>query len=256
MANEVARFLRLLADEGRTVVCTIHSPTSFAFGLFDDLVMLSAGELIYGGPSGKAAKQHFEPLATSHPADGSYSLAEWLVEITAAKPPPPPHAALGHAAAAIFEGRSKDVERAAAAGPKGSTDWVRAYSTSALCAVRTAELKKVAGTKTALGGGSGLGGGGAAPGMWHALKTLLRYRMVTHYKSPEFLGPRIGDKILFGVLYLSLYWGIGAQTDVQSIQSTAALLYFICALCGCAAATGLRPPPLRSLPPVAETAVA
>jgi ABC-type multidrug transport system ATPase subunit len=227
MANEVARFLRLLADEGRTVVCTIHSPTSFAFGLFDDLVMLSAGQLIYGGPSGKAAKQHFEPLATSHPADGSYSLAEWLVEITAAKTPPS-HATLGHAAAAD----SKDVERAAA-GPS-PTDWVRAYSTSALCAERTAELKKVAGTKTAPGG-SGLGGG-VAPGMWHALKTLLRYRMVTHYKSPEFLGPRIGDKILFGVLYLSLYWGIGAQTDVQSIQSTAALLYFICALCGYGAA--------------------
>merc|ERR1711907_598855 len=60
--------------------------------------------------------------------------------------------------------------------------------------------------------------------------------MITHYKSPNFLGPRIGDKILFGILYLSLYWGIGKERDVQSIQSTAALLYFICALCGYGAA--------------------
>ena len=30
--------------------------------------------------------------------------------------------------------------------------------------------------------------------------------MLTHYKSGEFLGPRIGDKIFSGVLILSLYW--------------------------------------------------
>ena len=41
--------------------------------------------------------------------------------------------------------------------------------------------------------------------------TLLNYRMRTHYKSGEFLGPRIGDKIFSGVLILSLYWGIGDE---------------------------------------------
>eukprot|EP00966_Prymnesium_polylepis_P031248 726583-Prymnesium_polylepis.1 len=33
--------------------------------------------------------------------------------------------------------------------------------------------------------------------------------MATHYKSGEFLGPRIGDKIIFGLLILSLYGDIG-----------------------------------------------
>eukprot|EP01052_Picozoa_sp_SAG31_P012301 SAG31_NODE_717_length_12611_cov_25.933104_2_plen_186_part_00 len=50
MANEVARFLRTLAEEGLTVVCTIQSPTSFAFGIFDDLVMLADGSLYFKGP--------------------------------------------------------------------------------------------------------------------------------------------------------------------------------------------------------------
>ena len=56
------------------------------------------------------------------------------------------------------------------------------------------------------------------------LSTLLRYRMVTHSKDGEYLGPRIGDKVLFGVLILSLYWNIGSKKDLQSIQSTAAML--------------------------------
>lgn len=40
MANEVSRTLQALAREGRTIVCTIHSPTAYAFSLFDALLML------------------------------------------------------------------------------------------------------------------------------------------------------------------------------------------------------------------------
>ena len=36
--------------EGRTIVCTIHSPTSKAFALFDDLLVLKGGKLAFGGP--------------------------------------------------------------------------------------------------------------------------------------------------------------------------------------------------------------
>merc|ERR1712023_2454 len=39
-----------------------------------------------------------------------------------------------------------------------------------------------------------------------------------------------------GLLAMSLYWGIGEEADVQSMQSTASCLYFFCALCGYGAA--------------------
>ena len=42
MANEVAAALQMLAREGRTIVCTIHSPTAYAFNRFDDLLILQA----------------------------------------------------------------------------------------------------------------------------------------------------------------------------------------------------------------------
>lgn len=48
--------------------------------------------------------------------------------------------------------------------------------------------------------------------------------------------PRLGDKIMFSVIILSLYWDIGSSKDVQGMQSCASLLYFIMALCGYGAA--------------------
>merc|ERR1711865_1245201 len=84
--------------------------------------------------------------------------------------------------------------------------------------------------------GKAAGGREVATSSLHGILTLLRYRTMTHIRSPDFLGPRFGDKVMFSVLILSLYWMIGEQTDAQSIQSTAALLYFIIALCGYGAA--------------------
>ena len=46
--------LKDLAAEGKTVVVTIHQPRSSIFGLFDDLVLLSEGGLVYGGPAAEA----------------------------------------------------------------------------------------------------------------------------------------------------------------------------------------------------------
>ena len=53
------------------------------------------------------------------------------------------------------------------------------------------------------------------PGPAWQLATLLRYRMVNHYKSATFLGPRIGDKVMFGFLILTLYWDIGSKVHLS-----------------------------------------
>ena len=50
LANQVARTLQSLAKEGRTIVCTIHSPTAYAFSLFDALLMLKTGEARSSNP--------------------------------------------------------------------------------------------------------------------------------------------------------------------------------------------------------------
>jgi ABC-type multidrug transport system ATPase subunit len=40
-------------EQNRTIFCTIHQPSSELFYLFDDVVFLTAGELIYYGPVSK-----------------------------------------------------------------------------------------------------------------------------------------------------------------------------------------------------------
>lgn len=50
-ANEVVSVVKSLATRGITVCATIHSPTPYAFGLFDSLLLLGSGRTMYFGPA-------------------------------------------------------------------------------------------------------------------------------------------------------------------------------------------------------------
>ena len=43
--------VRNLANQNRTVICTIHQPSPATYMLFDKLLLLAAGKVIYFGPS-------------------------------------------------------------------------------------------------------------------------------------------------------------------------------------------------------------
>ncbi|CAN0902948.1 ABC transporter G family member 15 [Linum grandiflorum] len=52
----VVQTLRNIAEDGRTVISSIHQPSSEVFALFDDLYLLSGGETVYSGEAKEAAK--------------------------------------------------------------------------------------------------------------------------------------------------------------------------------------------------------
>ncbi|KAL6969919.1 ABC transporter G member 7, variant 3 [Sarracenia purpurea var. burkii] len=56
-AEKVMETLRQLAQDGHTVICSIHQPRGSVYGKFDDIVLLTEGALVYAGPA------HNEPLA-------------------------------------------------------------------------------------------------------------------------------------------------------------------------------------------------
>ncbi|OQR88557.1 ATP-binding Cassette (ABC) Superfamily, partial [Achlya hypogyna] len=56
MAESVIQMLQKLAREGRTVIATIHQPASELFVLFDKLVLLSDGQLVYNGKASEAVE--------------------------------------------------------------------------------------------------------------------------------------------------------------------------------------------------------
>ncbi|GLC42438.1 hypothetical protein PLESTF_000812600 [Pleodorina starrii] len=60
---------------------------------------------------------------------------------------------------------------------------------------------------------------------WWSLKVLLQYRTLRNYRCMDYLGPRLFDKIIFAVVIMTLYLGIGNKFTPVNIPSMAALMY-------------------------------
>lgn len=58
-AQKLVSLLRASAAQGKTVICTIHQPSSELVALFDKLVLLAEGRVAYAG-SAKGALSFFE----------------------------------------------------------------------------------------------------------------------------------------------------------------------------------------------------
>jgi ABC-type multidrug transport system ATPase subunit len=58
----------LCQKQGKTIICTIHQPSSEVFELFDTLCLMAEGRLAYLGPVVEANK-HFVSLGYPTPAD-------------------------------------------------------------------------------------------------------------------------------------------------------------------------------------------
>lgn len=73
MAMSIVDCMRKLADNGKTIICTIHQPSSEIFQKFDRLCLLAEGRLAYIGDSKEANKffesQGFPVPSLFNPAD-------------------------------------------------------------------------------------------------------------------------------------------------------------------------------------------
>lgn len=50
---QVMSVVKSLVKDGTTICATIHSPTSFCFSLFDKLMMMVRGRIVYFGKQGE-----------------------------------------------------------------------------------------------------------------------------------------------------------------------------------------------------------
>ncbi|GAA6030923.1 hypothetical protein JCM8097_008938 [Rhodosporidiobolus ruineniae] len=66
-AHQLLSTLRRLAERGRTVLLSIHQPRSDAFPLFDKILLLSRGSVVYSGPRANLLS-HFASLGYPSPA--------------------------------------------------------------------------------------------------------------------------------------------------------------------------------------------
>jgi hypothetical protein len=70
----------LARDFKRTVICTIHQPRSNIYALFDQLILLGQGRVVYSGPAQQAVLDHFSSLGYSCPL--GFNIADYLVDLT------------------------------------------------------------------------------------------------------------------------------------------------------------------------------
>lgn len=83
MAENILKTLKLMAAKGRTVMCTIHQPSSEVFAMFDKLLLMAEGRVAYLGPA-KDAIQFFGSCGYNLPPN--YNPADYFVHILAVEP--------------------------------------------------------------------------------------------------------------------------------------------------------------------------
>jgi ABC-type multidrug transport system ATPase subunit len=78
--------LRELVNQERTVICTMHQPSAEVFALFDTLVLLSKGRLVYMGKAEDATaffindpKLQFDIKEYANPADFLFDISACLI---------------------------------------------------------------------------------------------------------------------------------------------------------------------------------
>ncbi|KAL3657250.1 hypothetical protein V7S43_017910 [Phytophthora oleae] len=83
-AKLIMNGVRKIADSGRTIVCTIHQPSTEVFNLFDSLLLLRrGGRMVFFGELGEDSKNlinYFESFSGVIPIKPGYNPATWMLE--------------------------------------------------------------------------------------------------------------------------------------------------------------------------------
>ncbi len=81
--NVIECLLVLASEHNRTVICSIHQPRSNIYNLFDDLILLSHGKLIYSGLACDAVG-YFDSLGL--PCPEAFNPADHFIDLTFKSP--------------------------------------------------------------------------------------------------------------------------------------------------------------------------
>ena len=78
-ALNVVETLKLLCQSGTTVVLSIHQPRSSIFALFDQIIILSEGSVVYDGEPGKTSVDYFTTLG--FPCPDLFNPADYFLDV-------------------------------------------------------------------------------------------------------------------------------------------------------------------------------
>ena len=206
-ANEVMTTVKAIAEDNVTICATIHSPTQYAFSLFDNLLMLSRGQVVYFGSCRGAvpfAKASWGKFVQEDRSDAENE-AEWLTDLITATDRDGQTDALAAAFASAPQCASldADVEKYLASSREDLPQQIQD------------ELATRSETSTP---------------WWWGLKTMVKYRAPRNYRDPDWIGSRLGDKVIMSLLMWTLYFGVGRTNGRENLINVPNLLFRWCIL--------------------------
>uniref|UniRef100_A0A7S3VTN2 ABC transporter domain-containing protein n=1 Tax=Dunaliella tertiolecta TaxID=3047 RepID=A0A7S3VTN2_DUNTE len=198
-SNEVMRNVKQLAVGGVTICATIHSPTAYCFSLFNRLMMLVKGRIVYFGPISGGVTFAQEACPNLKEMEAGYNDAEFLVDLVT------------------------DGDR------HGRGDRMADYYDKSALAKENIQhletlLSKTHTVPKELEDQLNVKSATATP-WWWGLWTIMRYRTRKNYKDPNYLSPRVLDKILLSLLIMTLYLLKGDNYDESNYTNIAAMLF-------------------------------
>ena len=216
-ANEVMSVVKKLCTSDTTIVATIHSPTAYAFSLFDAASILCSGKQVYFGPSdatllsyAQTALQTALPGGVELPAKtAGHSDIEWLIDVFTSgdRRGDAPAFAAAFAKSDLKTALASTLERHAGANANANAN---ASPSAAQSKLATASSTTVPG--------------------WFAFWVMAKYRTRKNYADGEYLGPRLGDKVFIAFLIFTLYFGIGDDHDPANVVNISSMLFMWCTL--------------------------
>ena len=188
-----------LSKRGLTTITTIHAPSASIFALFDKLLMLLDGQVVYFGNVAGEHVEYFSEYLGFYRSD-CVNDADWLTSIV------------------VEASRLKGIE-----------GLVMSYLSSDLREKNMMHIQKVAGeqqsdihhdvyfrymTKESWY---------KKLGLWPAY-CLIKHRLLPDYREPFFLLPRIGEKICFAFVILTLYLNQGRNVSTNASENLSIIL--------------------------------
>ncbi|ORE01971.1 hypothetical protein BCV72DRAFT_62338 [Rhizopus microsporus var. microsporus] len=227
---------RLAHESKRTIIVTIHQPRSNIYKMFDSLMLLSAGQLVYFGPT-NSCSSYFRDLGFSIPAD--YNIADYLIDLTMKRPDDTD--STQHDTLTPFSNSQREQEEFDLLSESNHAH----YLTDSF---RSSELYENIKNRI---GRSNPGGPFSVwvdpPGQdvsilsitqfYHELSLLSSRTFINMYRNPMLFFAHFAFSVVLAILLGSLFWQV--DVDLSGVQNRLGVLFFMCALLGFAATSSL-----------------
>eukprot|EP00667_Euglena_gracilis_P000307 EG_transcript_307 len=189
-ADIVMDALKTVTETGRTLICTIHQPSGYLFGMFQHLLLLvRGGKTVFFGETGKESEMliaYFNAIPGAPQHDGAQNPATWMLNVIATD----------------------------------GIDFPAEYEVSALCAHNTEELQE----SLQCTGEQMTSGHRYQATYWTQYRVLMQKWQRIYWRSPGYNVARLVTSILIALVMGTIFYQL-PFSDKQAVFSRVGLQF-------------------------------